>query len=407
MSWPPGRADPARGGRRGRYEKVAAPKKGRSRERPGQARTLPGPDPDRHRGAHRRHVPLRSHDAASRHRPGRRYEHHARGEERAGQAERDQQDQHEHRGRHHRTAVSTVWASPRPRCRPRAIATSSSTSPRARTPKQAREQVGTTAKLYFRPVLALEVQGGAATASPTPSASTSGSPSPSASARRATRRPRRRRLAQPVGQRHLAGPCRHRRPEGRRDPDAERARRPRPPARRRRRPPPPDAGDRGAPGEVHGARLHQEGRPRRQPVTASSPASPTVACGQDSQGQWQKYILGPAEVAGTDVDEGQGRRSTPQGAAGWQVTMDFTSKGSQEVRDDHRQASRRTRPRRTSSRIVLDGEVVSAPYVSTALTGGTARDLRQLHPAVAPRTWPTCCRTARCRSPSRRRASPR
>src|ERR1041384_2677882 len=42
--------------------------------------------------------------------------------------------------------------------------------PKGTNSKQARAQVGTTAKLYFRPVLALEVQGGAATVSPTPSA---------------------------------------------------------------------------------------------------------------------------------------------------------------------------------------------------------------------------------------------
>ena len=43
-------------------------------------------------------------------------------------------------------------------------------------------------------------------------------------------------------------------------------------------------------------------RSARRPVTASRPTDPTVACGQNSQGQWQKYILGPAEVEGTDVD---------------------------------------------------------------------------------------------------------
>ena len=47
--------------------------------------------------------------------------------------------------------------------------------PRGTNSKQAREQVGTTAKLYFRPVLATDVSGGKASATPSPSASSSSS----------------------------------------------------------------------------------------------------------------------------------------------------------------------------------------------------------------------------------------
>ncbi|MBZ9642293.1 protein translocase subunit SecD, partial [Streptomyces sp. PSKA30] len=52
--------------------------------------------------------------------------------------------------------------------------------PKGTNSEEARQQVGTTAKLYFRPVLATEATGGPAT-SPSPSASPSGSASPSAS----------------------------------------------------------------------------------------------------------------------------------------------------------------------------------------------------------------------------------
>ncbi|MCZ9344519.1 protein translocase subunit SecD, partial [Streptomyces sp. TRM76130] len=43
--------------------------------------------------------------------------------------------------------------------------------PKGTDSEDAREQVGTTAKLYFRPVLATEVSGATATASPSASAS--------------------------------------------------------------------------------------------------------------------------------------------------------------------------------------------------------------------------------------------
>lgn len=47
--------------------------------------------------------------------------------------------------------------------------------PKGTNSKEARAQVGTTAQLYFRPVLATEVSGSAASASPSPSASSSSS----------------------------------------------------------------------------------------------------------------------------------------------------------------------------------------------------------------------------------------
>ena len=133
--------------------------------------------------------------------------------------------------------------------------------PKGTNSEQAREQVGTTAKLYFRPVLATEVSGTDASASPSPSASSSASPQRLRAA--PPRKPRQVELREPVGHRHLPGPRRHRRPEGRlhavgeqlgqrlglRQRLAVRER------QRRRR-------DRRAPGRVHRARLHDDGGPR-------------------------------------------------------------------------------------------------------------------------------------------------
>ncbi|CAM5549060.1 protein translocase subunit SecD [Streptomyces hirsutus] len=95
-----------------------------------------------------------------------------------------------------------------------------------------------------------------------------------------------------------------------------------------------------------------------------------MACGQNSQGQWQKYILGPAAVDGTDVDEAKAVLNTQTGA-GWTVTMDFTDQGSKEFADITGKLAQNPSPQNQFA-IVLDGEVVSDPYVSQALTGGNA-----------------------------------
>lgn len=100
------------------------------------------------------------------------------------------------------------------------------------------------------------------------------------------------------------------------------------------------------------------------------PSEPTVACGENSQGQWQKYILGPAAVDGTDVKKAQAVFNT-QTAAGWTVTMEFTSKGAKKFADITGKLAQNPSPQNQFA-IVLDGNVVSDPYVSQALTGGNA-----------------------------------
>ncbi|MYR40527.1 protein translocase subunit SecD, partial [Streptomyces sp. SID5910] len=102
----------------------------------------------------------------------------------------------------------------------------------------------------------------------------------------------------------------------------------------------------------------------------AKPADSTVACGQNSQGQWQKYILGPAAVDGTDVDKAQAVFNT-QTAAGWTVTMKFTDAGSKKFADITGKLAQNQSPQNQFA-IALDNEVVSDPYVSQALTGGSA-----------------------------------
>ncbi|WP_371658695.1 protein translocase subunit SecD [Streptomyces sp. NBC_00280] len=241
--------------------------------------------------------------------------------------------------------------------------------PKGTNSKQAREQVGTTAKLYFRPVLALEVQGVAATASPTPSASTSGSPSPSASE---------------TGDKATStssgspSPSASATSQGRPVTDALKADATPTPSTS------PSAATSASPSasatpDAATAALQAKytaldcTKKAVRAVTGDGvkPSEPTVACGQDSQGQWQKFILGPSEVDGTEVEKAQAVFDT-QGAAGWQVTMDFTSKGSKQFGEVTGRLAQNQAPQNEFG-IVLDGEVVSNPYVSTAITGGSAQ----------------------------------
>ncbi|WP_455357987.1 protein translocase subunit SecD [Streptomyces sp. SYSU K21746] len=94
-----------------------------------------------------------------------------------------------------------------------------------------------------------------------------------------------------------------------------------------------------------------------------------VACGKNTVGEWQKYILGPAEVNGTDVDDAKG--VFDQQRAMWIVQMDFTDKGAKKFADITGKLAAQQPPQNQFA-IVLDGEVVSDPSVSQALTGGSA-----------------------------------
>lgn len=95
-----------------------------------------------------------------------------------------------------------------------------------------------------------------------------------------------------------------------------------------------------------------------------------MACGKNSSGQWQKYVLGPAEVKGTDIKSAAAVFDT-QSAAGWKVTMEFTSGGSKKFADITGKLAKNQSPQNQFA-IVLDGDVVSDPFVQQALTGGSA-----------------------------------
>ncbi|MET9235994.1 protein translocase subunit SecD [Streptomyces cellulosae] len=254
--------------------------------------------------------------------------------------------------------------------------------PKGTNSKQAREQVGTTAKLYFRPVIATELaEGGAA---PQPSATGEPSAAPSGdkaddkaddkagdkgdkatdgASEKAT-----------DGSSASADPSASATTQGRAVTDALKA--DESPAATDKASPSPSAT--GGASDDPDAKLQAEYAKldcTKESVRATAgdgakATESTVACGQNSQGQWQKYILGPAAVDGTDVDEADAVLNTQSGA-GWTVTMKFTGEGSKKFADITGQLAQKQSPQNQFA-IVLDGEVVSDPYVRQALTGGNA-----------------------------------
>ncbi|WP_151482592.1 protein translocase subunit SecD [Streptomyces albicerus] len=236
--------------------------------------------------------------------------------------------------------------------------------PKGTNSKQAREQVGTTAKLFFRPVLTTEVSGPAPSASPSPSASSSASPGTDKDGDKAT--------STPSGS---TTPSATATSQGRAVTDALKADptpSPTDSASASSSPSPSGSADEAA-GKLqaeYAALDCTKEADRARAGEGAQPGDTTVACGQNSQGQWQKYILGPAEVAGTDIDEAQAVFDT-QGAAGWKVTMKFTDAGAKKFADITGKLAKNQSPQNQFA-IVLDNEVVSDPFVNQALTGGNA-----------------------------------
>ncbi|MEW2612508.1 protein translocase subunit SecD [Streptomyces sp. NPDC047880] len=240
--------------------------------------------------------------------------------------------------------------------------------PKGTNSEQARKQVGTTAKLYFRPVIATEVSGGKGTASPSPSPTGSPSDKPSG---KASGKPE-------ATDKNSASPSATPTTQGRAVTDGLKADAT-PSASASDKPgtsPSPSAS--GGSAQADAAALQEkyakldctDAKTRSSVGDGVKASQPTLACGKNSGGQWQKYILGPAEVDGTDVDKAQAVLNTQTGA-GWTVTMDFTDAGAKKFGDITGKLAQ-NQPPQNQFAIVLDGDVVSDPSVRQALTGGNA-----------------------------------
>lgn len=243
--------------------------------------------------------------------------------------------------------------------------------PKGTNQKTAREQVGTTARLFFRPVLSYEVNEAPA---PKPSesgdkdedsgdkekdkdASTSPSPSETASDEAspgddATEQGRA--LSEGLAQADDSPS-----PSQSQEPPAD-------------TPPPAEQAPTGqVPADVQkklDALDCSNAEERTKIGENAKPTDTVVAC--DSDGAY-KYALGPAEVEGTDVDDASATYDAQQGS-GWIVQLEFNGKGSDKFADVTGTLAGQAPPNNQFA-IELDGEVVSAPSVDESITGGRAQ----------------------------------
>ncbi|MYV51376.1 protein translocase subunit SecD [Streptomyces sp. SID3212] len=236
--------------------------------------------------------------------------------------------------------------------------------PKGTNSKQAQDQVGTTAQLFFRPVLTY-APGTPTAPEPAPSTSPSGSAKPSASGK------------PQADSSKSSTPSPSSTTQGRAVTDAlKKAPTPTPTPGASDAPPaattPPDPAATTPPDPATAAlekkftALDCRDEASRTTVNQSSgPKDTIVACGQDTTGKnWDKYILGPAELDGTDVSKAKGVLDQQRGM--WIVQMDFTGGGTKKFQSITGKLSQQQPPMNQFA-IVLDGNVVSAPSVSQTL----------------------------------------
>ncbi|MBV2155534.1 protein translocase subunit SecD [Kitasatospora sp. SUK 42] len=96
-----------------------------------------------------------------------------------------------------------------------------------------------------------------------------------------------------------------------------------------------------------------------------------VACSQKAEnGYYEKLALGPVAVKGSDVSKAQAGLDTQTGA-GWQVQLQFNSTGTDAFSKITGQLATQTPPTNQFA-IVLDNQVVSHPQVNGPIPGGSA-----------------------------------
>lgn len=230
--------------------------------------------------------------------------------------------------------------------------------PKGTNAKQARQQVGTTAQLYFRPVMTTTT--GGKTKQP------SSTPSPSASAGK----PDKGGSEKPKG-----SPTPSSTTQGRAVPEALKADKAAPTPTPSKT---PQGGETGKPSDAQEklakdfAALDCTTRAGRAAVAEKAantkPTDPVLACSQKGD---SKFVLGPSEVEGTDVDDASSVFES-QNASGWIVQLDFNNKGAKKFAKVTGELTKQQSPQNRFA-IVLDGEVVSDPEVTQgAITGGRA-----------------------------------
>ncbi|WP_326584096.1 protein translocase subunit SecD [Streptomyces sp. NBC_00481] len=237
--------------------------------------------------------------------------------------------------------------------------------PKGTNSKEARDQVGTTAKLYFRPVLQVEASGATATPSAPPSSSGSASPSPTTSDD-----------TDKAASSESASPSATATSQGRAVTDALKAD-PTPSTTSSESPKASESAPAASPTadpqiqalQAAYAKLDCTDPKQQAQAGKGKSTEPVVACGKENGG-WSKFVLGPVGVDGTEITKAEAILDTTQGS-GWKVVMNFDSKGEKKFTDVTTTLSSQTSPQNQFA-IVLDDEVVSHPEVNGPITGGKA-----------------------------------
>ncbi|KQV22816.1 MULTISPECIES: protein translocase subunit SecD [unclassified Kitasatospora] len=228
--------------------------------------------------------------------------------------------------------------------------------------EQAIKDIGQTAKLYFRPVLALAPTGAlptapaatpsaGATPSASPSAGSSAAPAPSASATKAGRAVTDGLKADPTASASAAATP----TAAASAPTAAEMS-----AALTQGTVPPDL-------QEQFTKLDCSNQSQRLDYQ-TDPAKNAVACSFDAeQNVWYKFALGPVAVNGQDIDKALASFDTQQ-AGGWQVQLQFDDTGSKAFAATTGQLATQPSPANQFA-IVLDGKVVSHPYVSQSIAG--------------------------------------
>jgi preprotein translocase subunit SecD len=97
-------------------------------------------------------------------------------------------------------------------------------------------------------------------------------------------------------------------------------------------------------------------------ASAAKSSEPVLACDAKEK---VKYVLGPVGVEGKNVTDAKAQFDQQRGQ--WIVTMSFDSKGSDDFGDTTGKLAKKQQPQNQFA-IALDGEVVSAPSVSQRLS---------------------------------------
>jgi preprotein translocase subunit SecD len=113
--------------------------------------------------------------------------------------------------------------------------------------------------------------------------------------------------------------------------------------------------------------------PSKKPVV-DDPSIPIVTCSQErdpATGQYQKYLLSPALIEGTEISSASAvAPGTQQGAVQWSVSIQLKSHGAGVER---RLSSAMAGDQSKTFAIVLDGKVISAPFFQNAILDGTSQ----------------------------------